>query len=651
MGVLTDAAPNSTIGLYNGSSNTTLTSYFSAIWDTLHDPKVLSTSFADNNRVAAGSVFRTFVDDLYTDAALRGISVLYAAGDGGSGDEQATGLPEVDGFADSPYAIIVGGTSLSTFGSLATDTTLTSLIASAKAGDRTVLRQLMQGGMQVLPTDATSADRAVEAVWNEYSVANMTIDPGYLQNYTGTGGVDISAAEPSYQTAFGLTPVSAAPGGGTGRGEPDVSALAGGNSGFLIPNDDYTKSVHGGGTSAAAPLWAALTAQINAVFADQGLPALGYYNDLLYTADAVAPGSFNDVQLGNNISTFYNGGSYTTDDDDNNPTMVTPTGYGYDAGLGYDLATGLGTPNGMLLARALTQIAQAQIYSDAPALSDSTGATSTVAQTLLVQPHLASGNAVTVAGVTFTDGAAASQAWDAQLAEQSVQSSFDPALVDTFDKDGQSTGSQVTVGAGDSLAVLLGGQATSTIGASLTSPFGFTTATNAGGDSVTLARPVAIAQTALGADDQDVVVRLRQEAFLDDKLTFYRVDDLTGDIGGVAPGQSGYAALATSRAYQFSDGSTAVTSPGQGQSSTAELVGVNASDIIASTLQMGANQFWGFSAANEAASNGPGHQDHLWAYGLNTWGYEDQLGGGDHDYNDLVYQLDFTSDAGHKLLV
>ena len=29
--------------------------------------------------------------------------------------------------------------------------------------------------------------------------------------------------------------------------------------------------------------------------------------------------------------------------------------------------------------------------------------------------------------------------------------------------------------------------------------------------------------------------------------------------------------------------------------------------------------------------------------GLNTWGWEDTFGRGDHDYNDLTVQLDFTS--------
>ena len=53
--------------------------------------------------------------------------------------------------------------------------------------------------------------------------------------------------------------------------------------------------------------------------------------------------------------------------------------------------------------------------------------------------------------------------------------------------------------------------------------------------------------------------------------------------------------------------------------------------------------------ANETV-NGQ-HVGHLWNYGLNTWGWEDTFGGGDHDYNDMVVQLDFTSASGHGFLV
>ena len=41
------------------------------------------------------------------------------------------------------------------------------------------------------------------------------------------------------------------------------------------------------------------------------------------------------------------------------------------------------------------------------------------------------------------------------------------------------------------------------------------------------------------------------------------------------------------------------------------------------------------------------HVSHLWNYDLDTWGFEDRLGGGDRDFNDMVVGLDSTSTAGH----
>jgi hypothetical protein len=70
-------------------------------------------------------------------------------------------------------------------------------------------------------------------------------------------------------------------------------------------------------------------------------------NDLLYIASVVAPASFNDVTLGTNTSSFTNGGAFQSDGH-----AITPTGFGFNAGPDYDLVSGLGTPNGLLLARA-----------------------------------------------------------------------------------------------------------------------------------------------------------------------------------------------------------------------------------------------------------------------------------------------------------
>ncbi len=65
-----------------------------------------------------------------------------------------------------------------------------------------------------------------------------------------------------------------------------------------------------------------------------------------------------------------------------------------------------------------------------------------------------------------------------------------------------------------------------------------------GTSAVELARPVAIAATAGGLDDQDAVVRVRQSGASDSlSLVFYRVDTLDGIIGGVRPGEAAYEGL------------------------------------------------------------------------------------------------------------
>ena len=74
-------------------------------------------------------------------------------------------------------------------------------------------------------------------------------------------------------------------------------------------------------------------------------------------------------------------------------------------------------------------------------------------------------------------------------------------------------------------------------------------------------------------------------------------------------------------------------------------------DIIAMQLTnvTTGNTYWAFSQANESANGQP--VGHLWNYGLNTWGWEAGQAGGDHDFNDLTVQLDFTSAYGHGYLM
>ena len=128
---------------------------------------------------------------------------------------------------------------------------------------------------------------------------------------------------PSWQAAAGV-PVRA---GGTtsGRGVPDVAGDADPATGYQVLIDGQRMVV--GGTSAVAPLWAALVCRL----AQAKGGSFGVLQPLLYagvTAGTAAAG-FRDITSGNN-------GAYA-------------------AGPGWDACTGLGSPVGTTLLTRLSQ--------------------------------------------------------------------------------------------------------------------------------------------------------------------------------------------------------------------------------------------------------------------------------------------------------
>jgi len=658
VGVVTTINPLSPLILYAGAGPHTdsFTTYQSAIWDTANNPQVLTSSFSFPATTAPGSPFYIATQQLFIDAALRNISVFSDNGDLGSGDKYGNGFTNVT--RESPFSVMVGGTSLSTLLAAIGDPTLNNIVALALAGDPATIWQLVAGGLTSMPNPANENASLIETVWNQYYLSGTTIatpggqGTGFFANHTGAGGVDANTPVPPYQSAFGLTPTTSDPNHLVGRGIPDVSANAGGNMFYHIPSSDLTSTQNDDGTSASTPLWASLAVQFNTVFHDQGLPNLGYMNDLLYIAAAIAPASFNDVTLGNNTSSFVYGGAFTSDS-----VAITPTGFGYLAGPGYDLATGLGSPNGLLLTRALTDIAHSQMwFGSVPELihlDNHGGWTSGADQSLLFQTMSAAATDVGVHSgpdaFGFFSAASGSFAWTSQLAQQSLQPDFDPNLVILFDKQAQGAVAQVHFSAGEALAVSIGTSPAQAIQGTLSSPFGFADFLSGGGD-VRVARPVAVAETAGAQNDQLAIVRLRQDGQDNLSITFYRVDDLSGAINGLHPGDVGYQAALQSRAYQMTSGGTSVAGPGYGNYEQTGLQHVNAGDLVAMQLTdtTHGNTYSGFAQANEMVAGQ--HVGHLWNYGLNTWGWEDTYGGGDHDYNDLIVGIDFTSTAGHGWL-
>ncbi|MDT8915278.1 S53 family peptidase [Amycolatopsis sp. PS_44_ISF1] len=212
---------------------------------------------------------RTAMDQAFADAAALGVTVCVASGDNGSSDGQSDGAQHVDFPASSPHALACGGTRLEA----------------------------------TPPTTITA-----ETVWNT---------PG--GGSTG-GGVSEVFPTPGFQASAG---VPARAGGGPGRGVPDVAGNADPATGYRILVDGRPSVI--GGTSAVAPLWAALLCRL----AQSAGRRFGLVQTQLYsgiTAGAGRPG-FRDITSGTNGA--------------------------YSATTGWDACTGLGTPDGAALLAVL----------------------------------------------------------------------------------------------------------------------------------------------------------------------------------------------------------------------------------------------------------------------------------------------------------
>jgi kumamolisin len=230
---------------------------------------VVSISWGQSEDSWTGQA-RAALDQAFADAAALGVTVTAAAGDNGSGDRVSDGKAHADFPASSPHALACGGTSL----------------------------QL----------DASGAIVA-ETVWNDGSGA------------TG-GGVSDVFALPSWQATAGVPGIAGTQ--KTGRGVPDVAGNADPQTGYRVRVDGQNAVM--GGTSAVAPLWAALICRI----AQATGQSFGLMQRLLYegvTAGVAAPG-FRCIDTGNNGA--------------------------YQACLGWSACTGLGVPDGPALLARLT---------------------------------------------------------------------------------------------------------------------------------------------------------------------------------------------------------------------------------------------------------------------------------------------------------
>ena len=182
-------------------------------------------------------------------------------------------------------------------------------------------------GGTTLTTDA-SQHWVSEVVWNNNNSGNGTTNTGT------SGGISTGYLIPAWQQNVSM----ATNGGSAGsRNVPDVAMVA----------DNVYTVARGGiiyytqGTSIAAPLWASFTALVNQQTAAQGKPPMGFLNPAFYAIGLgqAATNYYHDITVGNNTNT------------------ISPNKY-Y-AVAGYDLCTGLGTPNGANLINALALYAGA----------------------------------------------------------------------------------------------------------------------------------------------------------------------------------------------------------------------------------------------------------------------------------------------------
>jgi kumamolisin len=234
-------------------------------------PTVVSISWGQSEDSWTGQA-RAAMDQAFADAAALGVTVTAAAGDNGSADRAPDGKSHADFPASSPHALACGGTSLR--------------------------------------VDTATGAVSAETVWND----------GAHGGATG-GGVSDTFGLPDWQAPAGVPGQAGT--GRAGRGVPDVAGNADPATGYQVLVDG--KSMVVGGTSAVAPLWAALICRL----AQATGKSFGLMQPVLYAgvSAGTTPAGFRDITLGNN-------GAYT-------------------AGPGWDACTGLGVPDGAALAARL----------------------------------------------------------------------------------------------------------------------------------------------------------------------------------------------------------------------------------------------------------------------------------------------------------
>jgi subtilase family serine protease len=187
-----------------------------------------------------------------------------------------------------------------------------------------------------------SPDTAWNDTWNPVVAAFSTACLAPPVPWASSGGVSTIFKRPTYQDSV-RTVVHAR------RGLPDISMNAAIGDGVLIYNSVLGTGVWAagaGGTSASTPEFAAIIS-----IADQmAHKRLGLINPYLYELERRHAPGIVDITQGANTVSFH------ADQQNNTGPIIRVKGY--DTRRGYDLVTGVGTPNAALLVPELVALAR-----------------------------------------------------------------------------------------------------------------------------------------------------------------------------------------------------------------------------------------------------------------------------------------------------
>ena len=336
---------------------------------------IISLSFG-SCEASLGS-YNQYFSSLYEQAAAQGITVLVSTGDSGSancdssGAEYASNGQAVNGLASTPYNLGIGGTDLYYSDYNASSTALNNQVASYWSFTPSNATPAVSI-LGVIPEQPWNNSQFGLNAYNEFSETN-----GLITTIAGGGGGASNSAlcsstynssnactgslsgypKPAWQSGSGV------PADGV-RDLPDLSLFASNGVNYTyypicyydgdcqpVSSGQSVQFAGVGGTSASTPSFAGIMALVNQKYGRQGQAGF-----VLYPLATQFPNSFNDVTVGTNsvpcditkigcipvsdpavIEDWATGKTITEGQIGSGSTT------NYNAGPGYDLATGLGS--------------------------------------------------------------------------------------------------------------------------------------------------------------------------------------------------------------------------------------------------------------------------------------------------------------------